>query len=90
MSVSIYSYAGEVTVGVATDVQLIPDPERIVDAVHEELQVLAEAAYRRTAAPRARKRAKPPGRSISAQRGHTATAAASSRHAQAIPVREMN
>jgi WS/DGAT/MGAT family acyltransferase len=40
MSVSIFSYAGSVTVGVMTDAGLIPDPGRIVDAFAGELDAL--------------------------------------------------
>ncbi len=37
LGVSILSYAGEVSVGVATDAGLVPDPESIVEAVHTEI-----------------------------------------------------
>lgn len=37
LGLSILSYNREVMVGVATDVGLVPDPEAIVDAFHEEL-----------------------------------------------------
>ncbi len=40
MSVSIFSYAGEVTVGVMSDAGLVPDPERIVGAFADELTSL--------------------------------------------------
>ncbi len=40
MSVSIFSYAGEVTVGVMTDAGLVPDPEAIVAAFAAELAAL--------------------------------------------------
>ena len=40
--VSIMSYNGEVTLGVATDIQLIPDPEAIVAAFHEEFDALQQ------------------------------------------------
>ncbi len=46
MSVSIFSYAGDVNVGVMTDAHLVPDPERIVAAFAGEL-----AALHLTAAP---------------------------------------
>jgi hypothetical protein len=36
MGVSILSYAGQVTLGVATDLGLVPDPDAIVDAFHAE------------------------------------------------------
>ena len=90
MSVSIHSYAGEVTVGVASDVRLVPDPEHIVDAVHAELEALGEAARPRPPAPRPRKRAKPAPRRISGRRGRAASAAETPRQAEAIPGREKN
>ena len=37
LGVSIFSYAGEVTVGVAADVGLVPDPEALVAAFEAEL-----------------------------------------------------
>ena len=40
LGISILSYAGKVYVGVATDVNLIPDPERIIDAFYEEIDLL--------------------------------------------------
>jgi diacylglycerol O-acyltransferase / wax synthase len=43
MSVAIFSYAGEVTLGVMTDAGLVPDPERIVAAFEPELGSLAGA-----------------------------------------------
>jgi WS/DGAT/MGAT family acyltransferase len=42
MSVSIFSYRGEVTVGLMTDAALIPDPERISDSLTREVQSLAK------------------------------------------------
>ncbi|HSD24032.1 MAG TPA: wax ester/triacylglycerol synthase family O-acyltransferase [Solirubrobacterales bacterium] len=41
MSVAIFSYAGEVTLGVMTDAGLVPDPERIIEAFEPELSALA-------------------------------------------------
>ena len=41
MSVSIFSYRGEVTVGLMVDSTLVPDPDLIVAALEEELGVLA-------------------------------------------------
>jgi diacylglycerol O-acyltransferase len=41
MSVSIFSYAGELTVGIAADAGLIPDPQEIVDALESEMSSLA-------------------------------------------------
>jgi diacylglycerol O-acyltransferase / wax synthase len=43
MSVSIFSYRGEVTVGLMVDATLVPDPDHIVAALEEELGVLASA-----------------------------------------------
>jgi diacylglycerol O-acyltransferase len=40
MGVSILSYAGEVLLGIATDLQLVPDPETIVATFHEEFEAL--------------------------------------------------
>ena len=38
LGVSILSYAGQVRLGVATDAGLVPDPETIVEAFHDEMQ----------------------------------------------------
>ncbi|TNF28654.1 MAG: wax ester/triacylglycerol synthase family O-acyltransferase [Deltaproteobacteria bacterium] len=40
LGVSIFSYAGQVTVGVASDAGLVPDPEAIVAAYPDELAAL--------------------------------------------------
>jgi len=40
MTVSIFSYDGEVTVGFMTDTALIPDPARLARAYEEELHGL--------------------------------------------------
>jgi diacylglycerol O-acyltransferase len=40
LGISILSYRGDVTLGVATDAGLIPDPEAIVAAFHAELEEL--------------------------------------------------
>jgi hypothetical protein len=40
MSVSIFSYRGEVTVGLMVDAALIPDPDRIVGQLEDELRAL--------------------------------------------------
>jgi hypothetical protein len=42
MSVSIFSYRGEVTIGLMADATLIPDPERIVTELDKELRVLGQ------------------------------------------------
>jgi len=40
LGISIFSYAGKVVLGVASDVKRVPDPERILDAFHEEFESL--------------------------------------------------
>ena len=42
MSVSIFSYRGEVTIGLMVDAALIPDPNRIVLELEQELEALAQ------------------------------------------------
>jgi diacylglycerol O-acyltransferase / wax synthase len=42
MSVSIFSYRGEVTVGLMVDAKLIPDPDEIVRQVDRELHALGQ------------------------------------------------
>jgi WS/DGAT/MGAT family acyltransferase len=44
LGVSIFSYAGQVTVGVSVDAGLVPDPHRLVSAFREELRTLAAVA----------------------------------------------
>ena len=44
LGVSILSYAGQVRMGVGTDAGLVPDPERIVDGFHAELDALVARA----------------------------------------------
>ena len=44
MSVSVFSYAGKVTVGFLTDAGLVPDPQALADGFREELLALARAA----------------------------------------------
>ena len=44
MSVAIFSYAGEVTLGVMTDAGLVPDPEKIIEAFEPELDALEREA----------------------------------------------
>jgi WS/DGAT/MGAT family acyltransferase len=48
MSVTIFSYNGEITVSLAVDAGLIPDPERILAAVEDELAELQGLAWRFT------------------------------------------
>lgn len=45
LGLSIFSYGGDVTVGVMSDANLVPDPERIVQAYHEEFDVLLALAH---------------------------------------------
>lgn len=40
LGVSIFSYAGEITAGIASDVGLVPDPERLLALWTEELEAL--------------------------------------------------
>ena len=40
MSVSIFSYRGEVTVGLMVDAALVPDPATIVERLHQEVREL--------------------------------------------------
>jgi hypothetical protein len=44
VGVSIFSYAGQVTVGVAVDAGVVSDPHRLVSAFQAELGTLAEIA----------------------------------------------
>ena len=44
LGVSIFSYAGQVTVGVSVDAGLVPDPHRLVHAFRDELNTLAAVA----------------------------------------------
>ncbi len=46
LGVSIFSYDGNVRMGVGTDAGLVPDPERIVDGFHAELDELLKRAAR--------------------------------------------
>jgi hypothetical protein len=53
MSVSIYSYRGEVTVGLMVDAALVPDPDEVVAQYERELRALGRRHGRsRTAATR--------------------------------------
>ena len=40
LGVSILSYDGHVRMGVGTDAGLVPDPQRIIDGFHAELEAL--------------------------------------------------
>lgn len=53
MTVSIFSYAGELTVGLMTDVGLVPDPGPVVKAFDAELRTLCRGT-RSTGRPRSR------------------------------------
>ena len=46
LGISIFSYAGHVRMGLATDAGLIPDPEVIVQGFHEEFEALQARARR--------------------------------------------
>ena len=61
LGVSIFSYDGQVVVGVASDKGLVPDPESIATAFEEEFEALVEWAGRRVEAarPRATRRKRP-------------------------------
>ncbi|HZE05578.1 MAG TPA: WS/DGAT domain-containing protein, partial [Solirubrobacteraceae bacterium] len=60
MSVSIFSYRGEVMVGIMVDAALVSDPDRIVVSLEHELGLLAQvqpggrirSPHRRRSAPR--------------------------------------
>jgi hypothetical protein len=51
LGVSIFSYDGQVVVGVASDKGLVPDPESIATAFEEEFEALVEWAGRRVELP---------------------------------------
>ena len=53
MSVSIFSYRGEVTIGLMVDAALVPDPESIIDQLERELDVLAKLQQSNPTAPAA-------------------------------------
>ena len=44
MSVSVFSYAGKVTVGFLTDAGLVPDPQALADAFRTHVLALARTA----------------------------------------------
>jgi hypothetical protein len=44
MSVSIYSYRGEVSVGLLVHARLVPDPQSIVVRLQRELTAMAKLA----------------------------------------------
>ncbi|WP_164007927.1 WS/DGAT/MGAT family O-acyltransferase [Pyxidicoccus trucidator] len=43
LGVSLFSYAGQVTVGVAADAGRVPDPHALIRAFHDEMEALAGA-----------------------------------------------
>ena len=51
MSVSIFSYAGKVTVGFLTDAGLVPDPQALADGFRRELRALRRDVARRGLEP---------------------------------------
>lgn len=44
MSVSVFSYAGKVTVGFLADAGLVPEPQELADAFRADLLALARSA----------------------------------------------
>lgn len=46
LGLSIFTYAGTVRLGVAVDAGLVPDPERIVEGFHRELEAMKAQAIR--------------------------------------------
>jgi hypothetical protein len=46
MTVSIFSYDGEVIVGFMTDIGMVPDPQPLVDAFDRELRSLCRGTRR--------------------------------------------
>jgi hypothetical protein len=48
LGVSILSYAGRVTLGIATDAALVPDPDQIIAAFHAEFELLRRLAPRQS------------------------------------------
>jgi hypothetical protein len=52
MTVSIFSYAGEVTVGFMADIAVVPDPQPLVKAFDRELRALCRGTRRRYPAAR--------------------------------------
>ena len=51
MTVSIFSYMGEVTVGFMADTGLVPDPQPLVDAFDAELRALCRGTRTRARRP---------------------------------------
>ncbi len=42
MGVSIFSYCGNVTIGIATDANLVPEPAEIITRIHSQFEMLKE------------------------------------------------
>jgi len=59
LGVSIFSYDGQVVVGVATDKGLVPDPESIATAFEEEFEALVAWAGRRVESAPAKRSKRP-------------------------------
>jgi diacylglycerol O-acyltransferase / wax synthase len=51
MSVSIFSYRGEVTVGLMVDAAMVPDPDHVIAGLEFELEALARLASKRSRRP---------------------------------------
>lgn len=52
VGISIFSYAGQVNIGLITDRGLVPDPDTIIAAFHTEFDKLLSLARLREAQPR--------------------------------------
>jgi diacylglycerol O-acyltransferase / wax synthase len=65
MSVSIFSYRGEVTVGLMVDARLMPEPHRLVAGLEQELDVLAGLGHIDYSRVHARRRRTPASRPTS-------------------------
>ena len=61
LGISIFSYAGSVMLGVATDAGLVPDPERIVDEFKIEFEAMRAAAKQASKPTRAGRGRRAPG-----------------------------
>jgi WS/DGAT/MGAT family acyltransferase len=76
LGVSIFSFDGQVVVGVATDKGLVPDPESIATAFEEEFEALVEWAGRRAPAAKAAVPEFPPaGRTVATRKARKKKAA---------------
>jgi diacylglycerol O-acyltransferase len=65
LSVSIFSYRGEVTIGLMVDAALVPDPAQITAEIGRELQTLARLDRRRRRRPASQRRRRPSSASTS-------------------------